>query len=556
MNDADALAAEANAALLRGADDAVLATIAADAARFPFHAGLACALADALHMLKREDAAAAYRRAIALDGTLFPARYGLGSLHLETGAFGDAIAELRLAVALRPGAAAARCSLAEALFALGEVDPALAEYRRAAESGDEEARQAALSSIATIIPGSPAADNAAILAARRLWTGIAGAGVRKVARPPRPAGAKLRVAYASAFFGARNWMKPVFGVINAHDRARFEIHMISDGAPPSAEAGYADHDQDYVWQVRGMPNAELAARLAAAGIDVLVDLNGYSRPGRLGLFAHRPAPRQYGWFNMFATTGMDCYDGLIADAAALPPAEERFCSEPILRVPGSYLAFRVLYPVPDVAPPPCRASGHLTFGCLGSAYKITDEVIAAWAEILRAAPATRLFLKAPPFDDASSRAALLARFAAEGIAAARITLEGRSEHYDFLAAYARVDIALDTFPYNGGTTTTEALWQGVPVLSFNGDRWASRTSRSLLRAAGLGEWDRADRADTIAHAIALANDPATPTMLATLRAGLRAHLAASPVCDTEGLCRALEAIYTAHGAPGWPAAAR
>ena len=132
---------------------------------------------------------------------------------------------------------------------------------------------------------------------------------------------------------------------------------------------------------------------------------------------------------------------------------------------------------------------------------------------------------------------------AEGIGAERLLLDGRLAHFDFLAAYRRIDMALDTFPYNGGTTTTEALWQGVPVLTFNGERWASRTSRSLLLAGGLAEWVADDEEAYVRQAVALANDPNTPATLARLCANLRDQLRASPACDSAGLCRALEDLY-------------
>jgi predicted O-linked N-acetylglucosamine transferase (SPINDLY family) len=135
------------------------------------------------------------------------------------------------------------------------------------------------------------------------------------------------------------------------------------------------------------------------------------------------------------------------------------------------------------------------------------------------------------------------RFARHGIAAERVLMDGPAEHFAFLAAYERVDVALDSFPYSGGTTTMEALWQGVPVLTFNGDRWASRTSRSLLLAAGLDAWCLADRDAFVARAIELARSPATPAELAALRASLRDRLARSPACDGAALCRGLESLY-------------
>jgi predicted O-linked N-acetylglucosamine transferase (SPINDLY family) len=193
--------------------------------------------------------------------------------------------------------------------------------------------------------------------------------------------------------------------------------------------------------------------------------------------------------------------------------------------------------------PPCLAAGHITFASLCSQYKITDEVIAAWAMILQEAPDSQLLIKNAALADPTNCAALLERFGRWQIPPNRILLEGPAPHKEFLAAYARADIALDTFPYNGGTTTSEALWQGVPVLTFNGDRWASRTARSLLLAAGLDDWCLPDRDAYIARAIALARSRATPAKLAALRATMRERLARSPAGDSAGLCRALESIY-------------
>ena len=220
--------------------------------------------------------------------------------------------------------------------------------------------------------------------------------------------------------------------------------------------------------------------------------------------------------------------------------------EPIVRVPGTYLAFSVFYPVPDVAPPPCLRSGHLTFGCFASAYKLTD---ADDRGLCRPSCARRRVAgcccATARWTEPSNRAALLGRFARHGIAAERLTLEGGAEHFDFLRGYDRVDVALDTFPYNGGTTTAEALWQGVPVLTCNGERWAGRTSCSLLEAAGLDEWVAAGVAEFRAAAAALAQAPDTPARLAALRGGMRERLRASAACDVAGLCRSLEALYTA-----------
>ena len=504
--------------------------------------------ADALHRDRQyNEAVTAYRRAVRADPSLYEAWYGLGCASGSLKAYGDAIAALQHTVVLRPDAMGARCNLAEALFELGEVDAAVAEYRRAANGGGPEVRDVALAAIACIAPGCPGLDHAMVRDVRERWIASIGRDIRPIQPAPPSAAGKLRIGYVSAFFGARNWMKPVWGVINRHDRDRFEVHLLSDGADPSAASGYADHAEDRIWRIGRMSNAELARRVREAGLDVLIDLNGYSRQPRLGLFLHRPAARQIAWFNTYATSGAADFDLLVGDAAVVTQGEERHYRERIARVPGSYLAFEVRYPVPEVAPPPILRNGWLTFGSFASAYKITDPVVAAWSHILLGVPNARLLLRNQALGEASNRVALTARFVRHGVSADRLLLFGGAEHFDFLRGYEDIDVALDTFPYNGGTTTTEALWQGVPVLTFNGDRWASRTSRSLLLAAGLPGWVAATERQYVEQAVALAQQESTPAMLAQMRHGMRTRLRASAACDSATLCRALEELYAVDG---------
>jgi predicted O-linked N-acetylglucosamine transferase (SPINDLY family) len=504
----------------------------------------ALAQGDALHQGKRyAEAVVAYRRALEGDARLFEAWYGLGCASASLGAYGDAIDALREAMALRPDALGARCNLAQALFELGEMDAAVAEYEHAARAGDPEVRNVARAALACIAPGCAGMDYGAVRSIRERWAASVSHGIRPLPPPPSHTGDKLRIGYVSAFFGARQWMKPVWGVINRHDRAQFEVHLLSDRADPSAESGYADHPEDRIWRIANVPNAVLAQRVREVGLDVLVDLNGYSRQARLPLFLHRPARRHIAWFNSYATSGIGAFDLLVGDTAVVMPEEELHYCERIVRVPGSYLAFEVLYPVPEVAPPPMLRNGWLTFGSFASDYKITDGVVAAWSRLLLDAPSAMLLLRNQTLGEASNRRSMAARFARHGLSADRLILQGGAEHFEFLRGYAEVDVALDTFPYNGGTTTTEALWQGVPVLTFNGDRWVGRTSRSLLEAAGLGDWVAADEIDFIRCGVALARSPDTPARLASLRASMRQRLARSAVCDCETLCRALERIY-------------
>jgi predicted O-linked N-acetylglucosamine transferase (SPINDLY family) len=353
----------------------------------------------------------------------------------------------------------------------------------------------------------------------------------------------LRIGYVSAFFQDHNWMKPVWGLIHQHDRQRFEIHLFSDGPASAIQQGYRRHSQDQFHDIAGLSTGSAADLIEQAGIDVLVDLNGYSAGGRLPLIALRPAPVVVGWFNMYATTGMSCYDWLVGDDIVIPPEEERFYSEKIVRVPGSYLTFEVTYPVPALAPPPCAAGRAITFGCLAPQYKITKDVIGAWSAILEQAPDSSLILKNSALDSPGNRRFVHGLFEVCNISPERVRLEGPSDHYRFLQTYGQMDIALDTFPYNGGTTTTEAIWQGVPVVTFWGDRWVSRISASILRAGGLGEFVGEGVDDYISMAVRLANSPGTPDRLQEIRRNMRSRLLDSPACDTRALARTMERLY-------------
>ena len=287
-------------------------------------------------------------------------------------------------------------------------------------------------------------------------------------------GRTIRLGYVSAYFDKRNWMKPVWGLINHHDRDRFEVHLLSDRPATAIEHGYRADPRDSFHDTSGLTNPELARLIEQLGIDILIDLNGYSRPARLPLFALRPAPVQVAWFNMFATSGMESFDYLIGDDHVIPPEEELFYTERIVRVPGSYLTFEVTYPVPEVAPAPSLRRGALTFGCLSPQYKITSEVVEAWSRILRECPGAGLLLKSVVLGQPETREFVLGLFARFGGPGRPAPPRGPRGPLRLPERYADVDLALDTLPYNGGTTTMEALWQGVPVLTFAGDRWAAR----------------------------------------------------------------------------------
>jgi predicted O-linked N-acetylglucosamine transferase (SPINDLY family) len=526
--------------------DAILVLEAA-VGRCPDAAALHCALADVLHaQADRAGAIAIYRRALAIEPALEGAWWGLGCALAALEDHPGAAESFQRLTAIRPDHGQAWHNLGKSLFELGQVNQALDAYANAANHLPAEARCQALSNVAVIIPGSPARDNRLILDARRAWAHhcLPACLADKVfpARTRLPV-RRLRVGYVSAFFARHNWMKPVWGVLQHHDRERFEVFVFSDGSEPQPEHGYRKDPVDRLHNTNGLSNRKLAGLIEEDEIDILVDLNSFSWRARLPIFTLRPAPIQVAWFNSSATSGMPCFDALIGDDHVIPPEEEIDYAERIIRVPGSYLAFQVPYLVPEVGPPPCLARGDLTFGCLAPQYKIIPEVVAAWSRILRESPGSRLVLKNTALGQASVREFVCGLFESFSISADRLYLDGPDEHFTFLKRYDDIDIALDTFPYNGGTTTTEAIWQGVPVLTFAGDRWVARTSASLLREAGLAEFVARDVEEFVERGIKLAGDPGTPARLDTLRRNMRCRLRAAPVCDVVRLTRSLEEIY-------------
>lgn len=488
-------------------------------------------------------AVTAYRNAVTLDAKLVRAWWGLGCAASARREHAVAVESFRHVVQLAPRNGEAHHNLGKSLFELGQVDLALDAFRQAAALLDACALP--LGMIATAIPGSARADHRAVLEARRTWAARCAPAVpaKTFARPPVSSTGRLRVGYVSAFFQDRNWMKPVWGLINHHDRERFEVHLFSDAPESAIRHGYARDARDRFHDVSRLTNPEAARLIEEQAIDLLVDLNGYSRLSRLPLFALRPAPVLVAWFNMYATSGMDCFDYLIGDRHVAAAGEEAFYRERVVCLTGCYLTFEVTYPVPEVAPAPCLERGVLTFGCLAPQYKITAEVVAAWSRILEGSPGSRLVLKNVALGSAANRRFVQDLFAQFGVPPERLELDGPAEHFAFLKKYGEIDVALDTFPYNGGTTTMEALWQGVPVLTFYGDRWASRISASLLRNAQLPEFVARDCDGFVAQAIDLARATDTPARLDQLRRSMRERLRQAPACATRAFARDMEQEY-------------
>jgi protein O-GlcNAc transferase len=366
--------------------------------------------------------------------------------------------------------------------------------------------------------------------------------------PPPDAGSRdphrrLRIGHLSPDFRTHSvayFMAPIFA---AFDRERFETIGYANVTKP-------DHVTEHLkslasaWRdVSALDDAELARLIRADRIDILVELAGFTKDSRLLACAARPAPIQISYLGYPNTTGLPQIDYRITDHQADQGDADDFYTETLIRLPRCFLAFAAPEHAPGVAPPPVLQSGHVTFGSFNNLAKVNGNVIALWAEVLRTVPQTRLLLKASGSGDPTAQQHLRSAFAAAGVEPDRIEFASyAASARAHLEAYREVDVALDTFPYNGTTTTCEALWMGVPVVTLAGERHAARVGASLLGAAGFPAGIAERPADYVTTARLLAEQQ---QLLAALRANPRADMARSTLCDAAGHARALEEAYRA-----------
>lgn len=358
--------------------------------------------------------------------------------------------------------------------------------------------------------------------------------------PERP----LRVGYVSADFRRHSVAFFLEPVLECHDLSQVEYYCYSDVPREDALTSKFRSMTGSRWRdIRGMNDGRFAAAVESDRIDVLVDLGGHTAGNRLRAFAQRLAPVQVTWLGYPNTTGLAAMDYRLTDSICDPGgASDCLHSEELVRLPDGFLCFRPAAGSPPAVPPPCLANGSVTFGSFNNMAKMSAAAAALWARVLHANPGSRLALKNKALAEAPARGRVIEAFRAHGIEESRILMSGAIESLEgHLSAYGVVDIALDSFPYHGTTTTCEALWMGVPVVSLQGGSHVSRVGGSLLGHAGLRDLCMAaDAAEFVEKATRLARQPA---VLARLRGELRERLRLSPLMDERGFTRRLEMAY-------------
>ncbi|MEO5348522.1 MAG: tetratricopeptide repeat protein [Magnetococcus sp. YQC-3] len=546
----------------------------------PGLAATANALGVAYRAVGQLDAAEqSWRRCLELDADHVVALTNLGTLYRLRKRHEESLRCLRLAVQRQPDDADGIASLGCTLIDLGAIsealqwlDPALAArpehvdllgmkaFALVQQARLEEA-QGLLAKARQLKPDSFVAigntlfsslyrDQLAAPAQTRLHQELAEQ-VRRHVPPPLPqravarGGGRRRIGYISPDFRTHPvglFIEPVL----QHHRAE-RVH-VSCYALPCAPDETTERLQQHAHRWRdfeGWSAERMTAQIQADEIDILVDLAGYTAGGRMDLMARRPAPIQAIFLGYPYTTGLATMDYILADPTLIPPQYEYLYTERVLRFKESFLCYQRRN-APDVAPLPALRNGYITFGSFNNLPKLSGTALDLWARLLRAVPHSRLALKASSLGDEGTRALFRHHFVERGIAAERILLLPASLPAQYLAEFALLDIALDPIPFNGGTTSCDTFWMGVPLVTLAGESFMGRMGASLLTTLGHPEWIAATADEYVAIAARLAADV---SRLADLRARLRLEMQGSGLCDAAGYTAQLEDLYLSMTAP-------
>lgn len=567
--------------------DAAIASYERALSLDPNYADAACNLANALKSKGESDRAInAYRRALKLSPNDADTHLNFGSALMDAGQFHEAIAEFHYAISLRPNFPEAYLNLATALHGAGRVDEALSACRQAialapsapalanlaklmSETGDVEQaidllRQAISLKDEPTISGNllytlhlSMDDPQKILEAHLDWA-------RRHANPLTPSqptypnipdpDRRLRIGYVSPDFRNHSVGRFMLPLLADHDRQHFEISCYSGVARPDAMTERLQSFGDIWRSTVGISDDELARQIRDDGIDILIDLSLFTAGTRITAFASKPAPVQVTYLAYCSTSGMAAMDYRLTDPYLDPPGTERdaLYSESSYRLPRDYWCYQAPEEAPEVGPLPAEINRFITFGCLNNFAKVTPAMIECCCKLLLSINDSRLLLHS---FEGSHRDRVRKQLEQLGVDPSRIDFIARLPMREYFEQYNKIDVALDTFPFAGGTTTCDALWMGVPVVSLAGRTAVSRAGLSILSNLGAPEWVADDPEQYIAIASGLASDI---PRLAELRRTLRQRMLDSPLMDAAAFARDVEWAFrqmwrqwcARHGAKG------
>jgi predicted O-linked N-acetylglucosamine transferase (SPINDLY family) len=488
---------------------------------------------------KLDQAVACYQRALQFAPQTASIWNNCGVALREQGKSLEAIAYFRRAMELDPGYSGAIGNLGGSFKDQGQLDEALACFRRAAELNPTAPLPH--SNLLYTLYYSPKTDAQLLRDEHRRWTSRHAQHLARTYPPPandRTPQRRLRVGYVSADFYGHPVALFLLPVLEARDRAQFEVYCYSSArAPDEITAGCRANSEAWrdVWHLN---DAQLADLVRQDQIDILVDLSLHTEGNRLLVFARKPAPVQVSYLGFCGTTGLDTVDYRLTDPYLDPPGTDApYYSEESVRLPETYWCYRPATPTGEPGPLPALTAGHVTFGCLNNFCKVTPPTLDAWGRLLAAVPDSRLLLHCRV---GPQRERVVAALGAHGVRPERITLVDLLPTPQYFQTFQYIDVALDPFPYGGGTTTCDALWMGVPVVSLAGKLAVGRGGLSILSNVGLADLVGRDVDQYVQIAAGLAADV---PRLQELRATMRERMRRSPLMDAPRFARNLEAAY-------------
>jgi protein O-GlcNAc transferase len=476
---------------------------------------------------KLDEAATRYRAALEFKPESADATYGLAALCMVQGRHDEAAAGFKATLRLQPSHVLAMNNLGNVFLALAKPKEAIGCFEAAQRIQPQFA--GAYSNVLFALNFVTDVSAQDVSDAHRRWGEAHAqplAGTRRFAGRADP-NKRLRIGYVSGDFRAHSVSLFIEPVLECHDRSNVEVFCYSDVVARDEVTARLEHLADRWVSLAGRSNDEMAARVREDGIDILVDLAGHTGANRLLAFARGPAPIQMTWLGYPNTSGMKAMDYRLTDAYTDPPGmTEHLYTETLVRMPDSLWCYRPDGNAADVNALPALNNGHVTFGSFNNFAKVTPWTRALWARLLATIPDSRLLIVGTPHGRV--RAEITAEFSMHGINPSRLEFAPRLSRQDFFKHHHLVDIALDPYPFQGGTTTCETLWMGVPVISLAGKMFAARAGVSLLSNVGLPGLTAIDPDDYVAKATQLAGDKKS---LASLRQELRQRMARSPLTN-------------------------
>lgn len=487
-----------------------------------------------------EEAMICYRQALQLKPDDPATLNNLANALTNRGRLTEAVACLRRALELAPDDAAAWNNLGTACKDQGMLDEAIASFQRAIDLKPHNTM--AHSNLLMTLQYRAAVTLAELAEAHAEFDRLYVAPLKSITepRPFVPSGSRrLRLGFVSADFGRHPVGFFLVRVVENLFPADFEIICYSDRKVKDDITRRFEAVSSQWRDCTGISDERLAERIRADRIDILFDLGGHTGHNRMPVFARQPAPVSITWIGYEGTTGLSTIDYLIADRLMIPEGSEIHFREKIWRMPDGYLCYEPPTSAPDISAAPALNNGYPTFGSFNNLAKITPQVVQVWSEILRASANSRLVMKYNGLGDAQVKQRYLDAFSAHGIDASRLRLQPASSYADYLETYRDVDLMLDPFPFSGSTTTCEALWMGVPVITCPFETFASRHSLSHLTNIGTPETIAGNIDEYVKLAVRTSQDV---PQLDALRSVLRERMRASPLCDGKAFARNLTSL--------------